>query len=65
MINESNRQYMTDFTNSNININLNPNSTTLFKNNVEDDMDIFPNYTRPSVSDSNNFNRDFNINDFY
>ena len=64
--NDIDQQYLNDYTNSNMNININNNNTNLFNNNEKDDLDIFPNYPRPSLQESNNFNKDIqNINDFY
>ena len=53
-----------DVTNSNMNMNVTTH-LNLFNNQEEDDMDIFPNYPRPSIGKSNNLAEEFaNINQF-
>ena len=44
----ANDQFLNDFTNSNMNINMTTH-LNLNNNQEEDDMDIFPNYPRPSL----------------
>ena len=57
-INTQNNNYTNDITNSNMNMNLTTN-LNLFENQGEDDMDIFPNYPRPSLGTNNNINQNF------
>ena len=53
-----------DVTNSNMNMNVTTH-LNLFNNQEEDDMDIFPNYPRPSIGKNNNLAEEFaNINQF-
>jgi hypothetical protein len=53
-----------DVTNSNMNMNVTTH-LNLFNNQEEDDMDIFPNYPRPSIGKNNNLDEEFaNINQF-
>ena len=60
----NNEQYLNDFTNSNMNMNMTTNNN-LFNNDLEDDMDIYPNFPRSSFGKSNNLNQDnSNINNF-
>ena len=55
-INMTNQQFMNEMTNSNMNINVNNVNNNLFNNtNEEDDLDIFPNYPRPSLGNNDHF----------
>jgi hypothetical protein len=50
------QQFLNEITNSDMNINTDYNSNTLFnQDNKEDDLDIFPNYPRPSLGNENYF----------
>ena len=49
------QQYLNDNTNSYMNINVSNNNDNLFNKNPDDDLDIFPNYPRPSPRNSQNF----------
>ena len=56
--NNTNEQFLNNINNSNMNMNI-TTSPHLFINQ-EDDMDVFPNYPRPSLGTSNNtFQQEF------
>ncbi len=49
------QQFLPEITNSNMNINMDYNNNNLFNQNYEeDDLDIFPNYPRPSLGNQEN-----------
>ena len=61
----NNEQYFNDITNSNMNIYMTTNNNLFNKGIEDDDMDIFPNYPRPSLGKSNDKYQDFpNMNNF-
>ena len=51
--NNNNGKFLNDITNSNMNMNLTTNQN-LFNNQEEDDLDIYPNYPKPSLGAINN-----------
>jgi hypothetical protein len=62
-VNRNSFDNMTDdsnqfFNHNNSNLNINTNLQLL--NNQVDDMDIFPNYQRPSLGNNNDFSKEFN-----
>ena len=64
--NLSNQQFINETTNSNMNININNNNNNLFNNSSgRDDLDIFPNYPRPSLGNNNDNNGNFVVRGIY
>ena len=64
--NLSNQQFINETTNSNMNINVNNNNNDLFNNSSgRDDLDIFPNYPRPSLGNNNDNNGNFVVRGIY
>ena len=64
-INPINQQFINETTNSNMNININNTNNNLFNNSGRDDLDIFPNYPRPSTGNSNNNSGNFVVRSIY